>query len=108
MGNREDWTDPVDEKKFDQIVAGLVKAANNYQSPYTFGIQLNGEAAAGEICADNGGVQLAWDALKHSQSNLQQMCIDGFDEAHRFWYSWARNWVANAAPDFIAQQVAED
>merc|ERR1719160_2503570 len=55
MGNREDWTDPKDEKEFDKIVKGLIMAADRYQSTYTFGIRLNGEAAAGEICADNGG-----------------------------------------------------
>jgi Cys-rich protein (TIGR01571 family) len=107
-GNREDWSSPADEAEFEKIAQGLIDNANNYKSFFTFGIQLDGEAMRGEMCADNGGIQLAWDALKHTQFNLTKTCVDGFDEAHRFWYSWARQWAAVAAPEFIAQQVQTD
>jgi len=107
-GNRADWSTPEEDAEFDKIALGLVAQANSYRSHHTRGYRLNGEHIKNEMVADNGGVQLAWDALKHSQRHLDQICIDGFDEKHRFWYSWARNWAANSNKEFTRQQIHLD
>eukprot|EP00746_Dinoflagellata_sp_MGD_P091950 gnl/MRDRNA2_/MRDRNA2_36409_c0_seq1.p1 gnl/MRDRNA2_/MRDRNA2_36409_c0~~gnl/MRDRNA2_/MRDRNA2_36409_c0_seq1.p1 ORF type:complete len:502 (-),score=95.73 gnl/MRDRNA2_/MRDRNA2_36409_c0_seq1:41-1384(-) len=104
-GNREAWSSPSDDREFERITKGFIAQADRYKS---LGVALKGFQEKGEIVADNGGLHLAWDALREQSDSLSSLCKDGFDEGRRFWYSWARNWASNTNKEFIEMQVAQD
>ncbi|HEY0988142.1 MAG TPA: M13 family metallopeptidase [Kofleriaceae bacterium] len=69
------------------------------------GTPVNGRLTLGENLADNGGLRLAWDALRPAATGP---AIDGFTPAQRFFLAWAQIRCENTTPQAARAQVLGD
>jgi predicted metalloendopeptidase len=69
------------------------------------GTPVDGRLTLGENLADNGGLRLAWDALKPSSDGPR---IDGFTPAQRFFLAWGQIRCENTTPRAARAQVQGD
>jgi putative endopeptidase len=69
------------------------------------GTPVNGRLTLGENLADNGGLRLAWDALRPSTTGPM---IDGFTPAQRFFLAWGQIRCENTTPRAARVQVQGD
>ena len=69
------------------------------------GTPVDGALTLGENLADNGGLQLAWQA---AQPALAGPPIDGFTPAQRFFLAWAQIRCENATPETARALVHRD
>ncbi|HTV81224.1 MAG TPA: M13 family metallopeptidase [Acidobacteriaceae bacterium] len=100
-GNVKDWWTPADRAAFDQRTACLVNEYSQFQP--VAGVHLNGKLTLGENTADNGGIHIAWAALRSTLAeegrNVQEQ-IDGYTEAQRYFISYAQIWCQNVTPQY--------
>jgi putative endopeptidase len=69
------------------------------------GTPVDGRLTLGENIADNGGLRLAWDALKPSTTGP---FTDGFTPAQRFFLAWGQIRCENSTPEAARRQVRGD
>jgi putative endopeptidase len=95
-GNLTDWWTDSDATAFEGRAACLVKEYGEFT--VADGIKLNGRLTLGENIADNGGLRLAFAALRRalarSPENPQRR--DGFTPEQRFFLGYAQTWCGNA------------
>jgi putative endopeptidase len=89
-GNLKDWWTPEDAVKFKQRVQVLINQYNGYI--VLNDLHVNGALTQGENLADNGGMQIAYEAFKRTPEGHSDTKIDGFTPDQRFFLSLAQVW----------------
>lgn len=94
-GNLRNWWSDTDRKEFDKRTGCI---ADEYSSFVAVDdVRLNGRLTLGENTADNGGVRLAFMALKQHGKDLVPK--NGFTPEQRFFISYAQIWCQNVTPE---------
>jgi putative endopeptidase len=106
VGNLREWWTPESAKKYKERANKIVKQYSEYE-PLP-GLHINGELTQGENIADDGGVKIAFAALKKALANKPQEKIDGFTPEQRFFFGWAQVWRANIRDEALKMRLITD
>lgn len=105
-GNLNDWWTAEDATRFTEKTKGLIA---QYDSIVVLGdTHANGEFTLGENIADQGGLQIAYQALQKSLANKKQRPVDGFTPEQRFFLSYATLWAGNIRDEEILRLTKLD
>jgi endothelin-converting enzyme/putative endopeptidase len=105
-GNLKDWWTPADAAAFEERAVCLV---NQYGSFAAVGdLKVNGRLTLGENIADNGGVRLAFAALKKALAGAAPPPVDGYSAPQRFFIAYAQAWCGSATDQDIRRRVLTD
>ena len=109
-GNLKDWWTATDADNFTnnaQVLVDWFNAIKVSDNPETYA---NGKFTLGENIADNGGVQISYQAMQNAiakgQVNSKEM--DGFTPAQRFFIAYAGVWAGNIREQEILRLTAID
>lgn len=92
-GNLRDWWSEADAEAFNQRTQVLVEQFNGIEVlPDLFA---NGELTLGENIADQGGLRVAYTAMKEAQNGVEPEAIDGLTADQRFYIGYATLWANN-------------
>jgi putative endopeptidase len=106
-GNLSEWWLPEDATKFEERTKVLVDHFNNITVLDT--LKANGVFTLGENIADNGGLQVAFQAFKNQQAvKAQEPLIDGYTPEQRFFISYATVWAGNIRDQEIIRRTQID
>ena len=109
QGNLRDWWTPESAAKYKERADKIVKQYSEYE-PLP-GLHINGELTEGENLADDGGVKLAFAALKKALAKNPEAAaqkIDGFTPEQRFFLGWAQVWRANIRDEALKLRLNTD
>ena len=106
VGNLRDWWTGESAKKYKERADKIIKQYSEYE-PLP-GLHINGELTEGENLADDGGVKIAFAALKKALANKPQEKIDGFTPEQRFFLGWAQVWRANTRDEALKLRLVTD
>lgn len=106
QGNLRDWWSADSAKKYKERADKIVKQYAEYE-PLP-GMHINGELTLGENIADDGGVKIAFAALKKALAGKPQEKIDGFTPEQRFFLGWAQVWRANIRDEALKLRLNTD
>lgn len=96
-GNQNNWWTAEDKQNYDKRTKVLVDYFGNYEvAP---GKKVNGQMTLGENIGDNGGLNIAFQAMRNSMRRKPLGTIDGFTPEQRFFLAWGRVWASNASPE---------
>jgi putative endopeptidase len=106
-GNLKDWWTSGDAEKFKARAQVLVDYFNNIEvAP---GVKADGSFTLGENIADNGGVQISYQALQKARAAGEiQGEMDGFTPEQRFFLAYAGVWAGNIREQEILRRTKED
>ncbi len=105
-GNLTDWWTPTDAGRFDERAKVLVDFYDNIVVIDT--VHANGTFTLGENIADQGGLQIAYNAFLKTEQAKQNKKIDGFTPAQRFFLSYALLWAGNVRDEEILRLTKID
>lgn len=106
-GNLNPWWTKADEENFNARTKVLVDFFNNITVLDT--VKANGEFTLGENIADQGGLQVSWQAFNEKLTEEERArTIDGFTPAQRFFLSYATIWASNIRNEEILRLTKED
>lgn len=106
-GNMNNWWTPEDSEKFKATTQRLVDFYNEFIVIDT--LRANGELTLGENIADNGGLNIAYQAYSNSRSGKPAPePINGFTDDQRFLLAYARVWAGNIRDEQIYLQTKTD
>jgi putative endopeptidase len=105
-GNLTDWWTPTDASRFDERAKVLVDFYDNIVVIDT--VHANGTFTLGENIADQGGLQIAYNAFLKTEQAKQNKKIDGFTPAQRFFLSYALLWAGNVRDEEILRLTKLD
>ena len=105
-GNMHNWWTAADKANFDK----RAKVLADYFSTVELlpGVKVNGKLTLGENIGDNGGLNIALQALQNEMKVKDLGVIDGFTPEQRFFLNWARVWASNATPQVVDYLVKVD
>jgi putative endopeptidase len=93
-GNLKDWWTPEDAKRFEERAQVLVDYFDNIVVLDT--VRANGRYTLGENIADQGGLQVSWQAYQNTLKGQEAPApIDGYTDAQRFFLGYATVWASN-------------
>lgn len=107
MGNLNNWWRQEDADNFTTRAQVLVNYFNGIEvAP---GLFANGQFTLGENIADNGGLNIAFQALQKAKSEggIQEN-MDGFTADQRFFIAYANVWANNIRDEEIVRRTTED
>ena len=106
-GNLQDWWLPEDAKQFDERSKVLVDHFNQISVLDT--VKANGLFTLGENIADNGGLQIAFQAFQNEQAlHPGPSTLDGFTPEQRFFISYGTVWAGNIRDQEILRRTRID
>ncbi|MBQ9201656.1 MAG: M13 family metallopeptidase [Bacteroidales bacterium] len=105
-GNLSNWWTEDDARQFAERTDVLRKYFDNIE--VLPGLHANGSLTLGENIADHGGLQVAYNALQKTPQAKQQVAIDGFTPAQRFFIAYAHVWAGNIREQEIVRRTNED
>lgn len=105
-GNMKNWWTPEDSKAFKAKTDILVKQFDSVQ--VLPDLKANGSLSLGENIADQGGLRVAYTAMKNAQKGVEPDKIDGFTAEQRFYLAYAEVWAQNIRNEEIARLTKED
>jgi putative endopeptidase len=105
-GNMNDWWTAEDTEKFNARADKLVAYFDKIE--VLPGLNANGRFTLGENIADQGGVQLAWDAYKNATADTPPADKDGLTAGQRFFLAYAGVWAANIRDEEIRRRTRTD
>ncbi len=108
-GNLRDWWTPESAAKYKERADKIEQQYAEYE-PLP-GQKINGKLTLGENIADDGGVKLAYAALKKALAKDPEKAkqkIDGFTPEQRFFLGWAQVWRANTREQEIKRRLVTD
>ena len=106
FGNVKDWWTPQDKKDF--------KARTKVMADFFSGIhalpdlKLNGQLTLGENLADNGGLNVAFQAFQNVTKNHPLGVKDGFTPEQRFFIAYGISWAEQIRPQLVRMYAASD
>ncbi len=107
-GNLKDWWQPADAENFTQRAKVLVNFFNNIEvAP---GVKADGEFTLGENIADNGGLQISFQALQSAMAKgeVSKDKMDSFSPEQRFFLAYARVWAGNIRDEEVLRRTKTD
>ncbi len=107
-GNLKDWWQPSDAENFDKRAQVLVDYFNNIEvAP---GVMADGKFSLGENIADNGGLQISFQAMENAiaKGEVNNTKMDNFTPEQRFFLSYARVWAGNIRAEEILRRTKMD
>jgi len=106
QGNLKNWWTAADKKNFDARAKGLADYFDSIQvSPGVYG---NGKFTLGENIADQGGLQISFQAFKNATAAAPLAVKDGFTPEQRFFLAYANVWAGNVRPEEILKRTKSD
>ena len=105
-GNQHNWWTAADKANFDKRTKVLEDYFGNVE--ILPGVKVNGKQTLGENIGDNGGLNIALQALQNQVKRAPLGDKDGFTPEQRFFLNWARVWASNASPQIIDYLVKSD
>ena len=106
-GNLADWWIPADAHNFDARANELVKFFDDIIVIDT--VHANGRFTLGENIADQGGLQISWQAYQNSiKGKAVPPPAGGFTVAQRFFLSYATIWANNVRDAEILRLTKSD
>lgn len=105
-GNMVNWWNDEDAQKFSERTKVLVNQYNSF--PILDSLRVDGELTLGENIADNGGMNIAWDAFLLSQKGKKAKAIDGFTPEQRFFLGYAKVWRQKMRDKELVRRLKED
>ncbi len=105
-GNLNDWWTAEDAKAFNERADKLVAQFDSIE--VLPGIHANGRFTLGENIADQGGLRVAYTAMKMAQGGVEPAPIDGFSAEQRFYLSYGAIWAQNIRDEEIARLTKVD
>ncbi len=106
-GNMNDWWTAEDAKKFEERADVLVKFFDNIV--VIDSIHANGRFTLGENIADQGGLQVSWQAYQNTLKGKPEPApIEGFTAAQRFFIGYATVWASNVRDEEIRRLTKMD
>jgi putative endopeptidase len=105
-GNQHNWWTEQDKKNYDQRTKVLEDFFSTVEA--VPGKNINGKQTLGENIGDNGGLNVAFRALKNAMQENPLGVIDGFTPEQRFFLSWARVWASNMRPEYVEYLITVD
>ena len=120
-GNLADWWTEQDAAKFNALADVLVAQYDAIEVlPATEVVQAdgttttqpalyaNGRFSLGENIADQGGLRVAFTAMKMSEGGTEPAPIDGFTSDQRFYLAYAALWAQNIRDEEIVRLTKVD
>ncbi|HWZ51254.1 MAG TPA: M13 family metallopeptidase [Granulicella sp.] len=99
-GNVRTWFTPEDQKQFNEKTSCIADEYSGFK--VAEGQNLNGRLTLGENTADNGGIRIAFQALKETLAKDPNALAgysdgekDGYTPAQRFFISFGQVWCQN-------------
>jgi putative endopeptidase len=105
-GNLADWWTEADAKAFNERADKLVAQFDAIE--VLPGMHANGRFTLGENIADQGGLRVAYTAMKMAQGGTEPAPIDGFTADQRFYLAYATLWGQNIREEEIARLTKID
>lgn len=105
-GNLNNWWTDEDAASFKAKADKLVAQFDAVQIQE--GLYANGSATLGENIADQGGLRIAYTAMKNSFAGKEPKPIDGFTAEQRFYLAYAILWGQNITPQECARLTLLD
>jgi putative endopeptidase len=105
-GNLKNWWTKKDEEEFKKRAEVLVQQFNKFMPVDT--LHINGEATLGENLADLGGVLIALDAFKKTDTYKKGEKINGFTPLQRFFLGYALGWMYQIRNEELASRLLTD
>jgi len=104
-GNLRDWWTHEDAVAFQDRAACFVDEYSNFT---VLDQKLNGKLTLGENIADNGGLRLAFAALKKYLAGKPQKLIDGLTPEQRFFLAFAETQCVNTSDQTARNRLVTD
>jgi putative endopeptidase len=106
-GNLKDWWTPEDAARFKERAQVLVDYFDNIV--VLDSVHANGRYTLGENIADQGGLQVSWQAYQNTLKGKEAPApIAGYTDAQRFFLGYATVWAANIRDAEILQRTKSD
>jgi putative endopeptidase len=105
-GNLADWWTEADAKAFNARADKLVAQFDAIE--VLPGMHADGRFTLGENIADQGGLRVAYTAMKLNQAGTEPAPIDGFTADQRFYLAYATLWGQNIREEEIARLTKTD
>ena len=106
-GNLAEWWTPEDAERFEKRAQVLVDFFDNIVVLDT--VRANGNYTLGENIADQGGLQVSWQAYQNSLKGKEAPAsIDGFTDAQRFFLGYSTVWAGNIRDAEILRRTKMD
>ena len=105
-GNLADWWTEQDAEAFSAKTEILAEQFDKIE--VMEGLHANGQLTLGENIADQGGLRVAYTAMKNAQNGTEPAPIDGFTADQRFYLSYATIWAQNIRDEEIARLTKID
>ncbi|MGL5272977.1 MAG: M13-type metalloendopeptidase, partial [Phocaeicola sp.] len=102
-GNLKDWWTAGDATRFDERAQVMVNFFDNIE--VLPGLNVNGKLTLGENIADNGGLQVSYQAFKNATQDKSLAVKDGFTEDQRFFLAYAGLWAGNIREEQMRLQT---
>ncbi len=106
VGNMVNWWTGEDEAKFNASASKLADQFDKIE--VSEGVFANGKLTLGENIADQGGLVVAFEAMKKAMGDKEQGLIDGFTPEQRFFIAYARVWGQNIRKETILRLTKLD
>lgn len=105
-GNLKNWWTANDKKQFD----ARAKVLSDYFDAIEVapGVKGNGKFTLGENIADQGGLQVSFQAFKNATKDAPLTDLDGLTPEQRFFISYANVWAGNIRPEEILVRTKSD
>ena len=114
-GNLREWQTPEDRKAFTERTGCVANEYSGFEAAPAKGDtpaqMLKGDLTLGENTADNGGLRIAYMALKDTlaaEGKTIDDKIDGFTEAQRYFLGFAQVWCQNQTEQSARQSALTD
>ena len=105
-GNLADWWTEADSEAFNKLADVLVAQFDGIEVQP--GLMANGRFTLGENIADQGGLRVAYTALKNSLNGAEPAPIDNFNTDQRFYLAYATLWAQNIRDEEVARLTKVD
>ena len=102
-GNVKNWWTKEDYAKFREKTQRVVDLYDGFV--VLDSVHVKGALTLGENTADNGGIQIAYDAFKMTPEGHDTTKIDGFTPDQRFYLSIGRIWRVKTRDAFLRMYV---
>lgn len=105
-GNLKDWWTAGDAKRFNERAQVMVNFFDSIE--VLPGLRANGSLTLGENIADQGGLQVSYQALKNATKDAPLAVQDGFTPEQRFFLAYANVWAGNIRDEQIRVYTKSD
>lgn len=106
-GNLKDWWQPADAENFKARAQVLVDYFNSIE--VASGVKADGKFTLGENIADNGGLQVSFQAMEMAKGKGEIAGeLDRFTPEQRFFIAYATVWAGNIREQEILRRTKED